>query len=358
MPAARMGVWVTAAAVLASCGQHAGSGSAPLGTSTATEVPSNSAPSVFAFTTANQLNVVRDGTVVSTATAPAELRNPVFTTSGKYVAATADDGTIMVAGLDAQSGRAVPAHVTQVFADRGDTITWWQGPNQLFSLDLSQRSSAPTTTQIDLPGGNPEDTRMISLADGIAVFARPGLPDGGEELITMDRDHTFHRLGPSPEIAHPIQATVPRADGQKFAYSSPIRSACPKSGVGVLDTNSGQVSSPAMPYDVDSIATPLTMWWDTDHFLRMSLATRPCGSDATSSTVETWKLDQDGWVRADPADVLVSRELGGNKTALVTPTSTKPPRGTLWVDSGADRVHIADNVTDLAAPDLSPPNDS
>ncbi|MGV0737533.1 hypothetical protein ABQF35_11095 [Mycobacterium syngnathidarum] len=352
---ARLAALAIVTASLASCGQD--THPAKPNTSAAKGTLNTATPSVFAFTTDNGLSLVRDGAVISTVATSSPPRHPVFTTSGEYVAATADDGSIVITGLDAESSRTIAAHATQVFADRGDTIAWWQGPDQLVSLDLSQPSSAPTSTVIGLPGGNPENTRLLSMADGIAVFARPDGSDGSEELIRMDRYQTFGSLGPSPETAHPIQITVPSPDGREFAYQSPIRAACPKSGVGVIDTQTGQFSSPALPSSIDNVATASTMWWDTDRALHIALATRPCGSDASSNIVTTWKLDQDEWIRADPADVLASRALAGGQTALVTPTSTKPPRGTLWVDTGATRVQVADDVTDLATPAAPIPNE-
>lgn len=352
---ARLAALAIVIASMASCGQN--THPAESKTSAAAGSPNSAAPSVFAFTTVNRLSLVRDGAVISTVDTSSPPRHPVFTTSGEYVAATTDDGSIVVTGHGAESSRTVAVHATQVFADRGDTIAWWQGPDQLVTLDLSQPSSAPTSTVIGLPGGNPGNTRLLSMADGIAVFARPDDSDGSEELIRMDRNQTFKSLGPSPETAHPIQITVPSPDGREFAYQSPIRAACPKSGVGVIDTQTGQFSSPTLPSSIDSIATTSTMWWDADRTLHIGLATRPCGSEASSNNVTTWKLDQDEWIRADPADVLASRVLAGGQTALVTPTSTKPPLGTLWVDTGATRVPIADDVTDLAAPAVPRPNE-
>jgi hypothetical protein len=44
--------------------------------------------------------------------------------------------------------------------------------------------------------------------------------------------------------------------------------------------------------------------------------------------------------------------------ALVAPTTPKLPAGTLWIVTDGRRDHIADNVTDLAAPTVSSPNGS
>ena len=97
-------------------------------------------------------------------------------TASRFAAAATSDGHIVATGLAPDSSRMIPADAQQVFADHGDTISWWQQPNQLMSLDLSQPSTAPVSTPIDRPGGNTDNTRLLSLAHGVAVFARPGLP--------------------------------------------------------------------------------------------------------------------------------------------------------------------------------------
>ncbi|WP_166904749.1 hypothetical protein [Mycobacterium sp. DL440] len=278
--------------------------------------------------------------------------HPVFTDSARFAAAATSDGHIVTTGLASDSARTIPADTQQVFADHDDTISWWQRPNQLMSLDLSQPSAEPVSTRIDLPGGTTDNTRLLSLAHGVAVFARPGPPGGGEELIRMDRDRTTYTLAPSPEITSPIQLTAPSSDGRNFAYVGMVRAACPKDGVNIVDTDTGAVSSPAMPYTLFDKATTHRIWWDSDQLLHMSMTTKPCTTDASTQTMSSWKLEQEKWIRAEPADALVSRQLGQDTVAIVTATQFNPPHGTLTLQTATDGTHIADDVTDLAAPIL------
>ena len=321
--------------------------------------PSHTPPSkdtgsrVFAFTTPSQLTIVAGETIVATAPTPAEPTHPVLTATAHFAAAATTDGNIVTTGQAPNSSRTIPADTQQVFADHGDTISWWQQPNQLMSLDLSQPSAEPVSTPIELPGGNTDNTRLLTLAHGVAIFAKPGLPDGAEELIRMDHDHTFRTLAPSPEITSPIQLTTPSSDGRNFAYVGTIHAACPKNGVTIVDTNTGTLSSPAMPYTLFDTATTHRTWWDTDHLLHMSMATRPCTTDARTQTMTSWKLEQGTWIRAEPADALASRHLGPDTAAIVTATHFNPPRGTLTLQTSTDRTLIADNVTDLATPTLT-----
>lgn len=351
VPLQRATVVAALIAAMAGCGQpHA---------TPHEQTPSHTAPSqqtgpgVFAFTTPSQLAIVDGETIVATAPTPAEPTHPVFTYTARFAAAATADGNIIITGRAPNSSRTIPAATQQVFADHGDTISWWQQPDQLMSLDLSQPSAEPVNAPIELPGGNTDNTRLLALAHGVAIFARPGLPDGGEELIRMDRDRTFRALAPSPEIASPIQLTTPSSDGRHFSYVGTIRAACPKDGVNIVDTNTGAASSPAMPYTLFDKATTHRIWWDTDQLLHMSMATRPCTADARTQTMTSWKLEQGTWIRADPADALVSRHLGPDTAAVVTATQFNPPRGTLTLQTPTDRTHIADDVTDLAAPTLT-----
>ena len=312
---------------------------------------------VFAFTTDTQLSMVRGGVVVATAEAPALPEGAVVTESGRFAATATFQGPIVTVGLTPGSARTIPVAVPQVFADRGDTIAWWQQPNQLVSLDLSQPAE-PVSTPIELPGGNTQNTRMISFADGIAVFARPGKPDGREDLFRMDRDHSFHPIGSSPEIAHPIQTTTPSPDGKSFAYEVFGRSACPQNGIDLIDARTGAVSTPDMPGSTGDIASMRRTWWDSDGLLHMSMAIRPCQTDHVTDTMTTWKLDHNKWIHDDPDNVLESRQLGEHQIAAVTTTQFTRPHGTLWLQTGADREHLADNVTYLATPSRLVLNDS
>ncbi len=308
------------------------------------------ASTVFAFTSPSQLSIVHGGAIVASVPTSGEPTHPVFTDSARFAAAATSDGHIVTTGLAPGSSRTITADTQQVFAGHGDTISWWRQPNQLMSLDLSQPSAEPVSTTIDVPGDNTDNTRLLSLAHGVAVFARPGLPSGGEELIRMDRDRTFHTPTPSPEITTPIQLTAPSSDGRNFAYLGMIRAACPKDGVNIVDTDTGAVSSPSMPYTLFDKAATHRIWWDTDQLLHMSMTTRPCTTDASTETMTSWKLEQEKWIHAEPTDALVSRQLGHNLVAVVTATQFNPPRGTLTLQTSTDRTHIADDVTDLAAP--------
>lgn len=321
-------------AVVASCGAR------PADVQTSTPPPAGPSTAAFAFTTASQLSLVRGGVVAATVASSAQPRYPVFTDSGKFVAA-ANGSQVVAVGFAANSARTIPSSVERVFAGGGDTIAWWESPH-LLSLDLSDPTSAPVQKQVDLPGGTTAQTRLISLANGIAVFARPGLPDGPDDLVTMGRDQSFHQLGPAPDN-QPIHIGVPSPDGHRFAYVSAIRAACPKDAVGVVDSDTGALTSPPMPYSLDTNATTRTIWWDKDGLLHISIAEKPCGTD-TVTTTATWKLDQGKWVQGGSEPTLVSRQLDGNASALVTPD------GNLWIVTDGRRDHIADNVTDLASP--------
>lgn len=316
------------------------------------EASADTAVAVFAFTTATELSIVRGDVIVATVHASAEPAHPVFTPTGRFAAATTADGDIITTGIHPNTTRTIPADALQVFSDHGDTITWWQSPNQLVSLDLSQPSAEPVATPVDLPGGTPKGSRLVSLSARTAVFARPGMPGEPEQLIRMDRKRNMRALAPSPEIANPIRVTVPSFNGGQFAYTAPLRAACPKDGVSVVDIGTGQTSSAPMPYAIDDRATTQRVWWDFDGLLHMSVATRPCTSDAGSESVTSWKLEHNTWVRAEPDDVLVSRQLGGPTVAVVKPARLKPAAGALWLNTETASTHIADDVTDLAAPGI------
>src|SRR6185437_3021371 len=185
----------------------------------------------------------------------------------------------------------IPSNAERVFAGGADTVAWWEAPD-LVSLDLSTPSSAPVREHIDLPGGTTGQTRLISLANGIAVFERPG---GTDDLVAMGRDQQFHPLGPAPD-KQPIHIGFPSRDGRKFAYASAIRAACPRDAVGVVETDTGAVTSPPMPYSRDNNATTRAIWWDKDGLLHISIAEKPCGADDAVITTRTWKLDQGKWI--------------------------------------------------------------
>jgi hypothetical protein len=338
------------AAVVVGCGRP------PANVGTSTPQPPGSSTAAFAFTTASQLGLVRNGAVAATVTSAAQPRYPVFTDGGKYVAA-ADGSQIVAVGFAANSARTIPSNAERVFAGGADTIAWWEAPD-LVSLDLSTPSSAPVKKHIDLPGGTTGQTRLISLANGIAVFARPGgAPDSPDDLVTMGRDQQFHPLGPAPD-KQPIHTGFASRDGRKFAYASAIRAACPKDAVGVVDTDTGAVTSPPMPYSLDNGATTRAIWWDKDGLLHISIAEKPCGAGDVVTSTRTWKLDQGKWIQDGSEPTLVSRQLDGNAVALVEPAVPKPPAGTLFVVTDQRRDHIADNVTDLAAPTVSSSNAS
>lgn len=306
---------------------------------------------IFAFTTASQLGLVRDGDIAYAMATPTEPRYPVFTDSGRFVAAILDDGRIVATGFTPGSSRTIQAHADRVFADRADTITWWEAPNQLVSLDLSNPLAEPIKKPVEAFGGAAQQARLISLADGVAIFAQTRPEGGPEELVAMNSDDgTFHQIGPAPDIAR-IRIAFPNADGRQFAYAGSLRAACPKDAVTVLDTVTDQVTSPAMPYSIDNKVTTRKIWWDTDRLLHASIIEKPCtANDDAAATVTTWKLEQDKWIRSTPDNVLVSRQLGNDAVALVSPTNPKQSGGTLWIDSGGDRKRIAENVTDLATP--------
>lgn len=303
----------------------------------------------FAFATPTQLGVVRDGAVVATVATTAEPRYPTFTDSGRFVAAAVDGGQIVASGLTAGSARTISSHTDRVFAGIGDTITWWEDPDRLVTLDLSNPSSVPDKKVVAGLEGAEGPLRLVSFAAGLAVFVQEGAgSDGGDELAELGDDESLHRVGPAPDTH--IRVAYPRPDGQAFAYAHSLRSACPKNSVNVVTATTGRLASPPMPYNADSIATTQRIWWDAG-VLHMSLAERPCaGSDGSASKLTAWKLDRDSWVTANMDDVLVSRPLGSDAAAVVTPTQLKPPRGVLWVESQGERSQIAEDVTDLAVP--------
>jgi hypothetical protein len=173
----------------------------------------------------------------------------------------------------------------------------------------------------------------------------------------MDRDLQFHPLGLAPD-KQPIHNGFPSRDGRKLAYANAIRAACPRDAVGVIDTGTGAMTSAPMPYSRDTNATTRAIWWDKDGLLHISIAERPCGAGDAVTTTRTWKLDQGRWIQADADPALMSRQLYDSAVALVAPTLTKPPAGTLFVVTDQRRDHIADNVTDLAAPAVSASNAS
>jgi hypothetical protein len=128
-------------------------GGPPATVHTSTQPPPGPSTAAFAFTTASQLSLVRNGAVAASVTSSGASRYPVFTDSGKYVAA-ADGSQIVAVGFAANSTRTIQANAGRVFAGGcepspgGRALTWfpWTCPIRP-PLRSRNRSTCPAAPQ-------------------------------------------------------------------------------------------------------------------------------------------------------------------------------------------------------------------
>ncbi|ORA64146.1 hypothetical protein [Mycobacteroides franklinii] len=321
-----------------------------------TEPAAPASDDVFAYTTAAEIGIVRNGVVVNTASTPSTPGQPVFTSSGNYVAAAIPNRQIVAVGI-AGSTRVIEAATDRVFSGGGDKVSWWQAPNRIVSTDLSIPSAPLTVDEVDPLIDPSRAPQLISYHNGIAVFAQsavaPQQPHPGFGAVPAPKEVMVTRDGHTQSAGVVDGAlfagAISSSNGRQVAYPVFRAGACSTGTVGVVTT--GTATSTVLPPvgDPDTMTTIKNLWWDTDDMLRVTTYSRACKHPDAVGKLSIWQFGNENWTRVDSADSLVSRQLPNNSTALVT-SMPDAQYGELSIEHAGERHQIKDNVTDLAAP--------
>lgn len=313
---------------------------------------------IFAYRTGTEIGLVRGNHVV--ARASGNFMYPQFTADRRYLFAysltNSDELNVIntetnkVDTRRISSGRSAPG--------QGSSIVWWQNPNQLISLDLSNSASVPTTVrEIDLPPAPENRTptaRVLASRGEMTLLARLDSPGGvalGPDNLYLANGGTVTPLGTTAGDES-ISSAIVSPDGKSIAYATSQRQ-CGHATVGVIDVNKGTTVSLQLPsgVTVDTRTAVRWLWWGSDNKLRASFSSKQCKSPYEQSEPfkdpSFWALINGQWQK-EQSGVYQKLNISSDVIALLSPSHDG---GTLLsVEDSGSTTDIATNVQYVAVP--------
>lgn len=333
---------------LSACGS--GTESTPEATMTA------DANALFGYRTESEIGVVRGDTVA--VRVPGYFRAPQFTSDRKFLFTTSLKSTGNLVAIDVNNNkvdtRALPSGATA--ASSGSSIIWWQEPDQLMTIDLSNPASTPSVKRrINLPAA-PEGThaRLIAAHGDTVLLARLERTGGtamGPDNLYLARDGAVTPLGITGGDEPTREAAV-SPDGRFIAYPISHRQ-CGHAQVAVIDVQKATTQTFSLPGDADTGTSTgvLWLWWASDNTVRASFTSRSCFSPSTLTEPfkdpAIWALNNGSW-QQEKQGVYQKLAISPTVTALLEPTESGGV--TLVVQSGNTKTTITNKVQYLVAP--------
>jgi hypothetical protein len=324
---------------------------------TNTTEPKPPTGALVAYRAATEIGVV-DGTEVY-GTAPGNFTpssEPLVTEDGRFAFARSADGTVVSLDVRSKATRVIPLPQAERLGTGGaSTIVWWEQPNRLMQLDLSDAAAAPTLRQtVDLPpviGSAPQDPTLLTARAGTAIIARvesAPSPYGGPDNLYAVRGNA----APAPlgvvDANTPVAEAALSPDGASLVYALYRRSSdtCGTAAVAVSNADGSQQTFDVAAPEVQTGSQVLRMWWQEAQPMALSLATWGC-DPPTSYSPRVWQLDGGTLAQADPPTVaLQADEVTPGQRALIIPQGGDAPEasGTLVVEDSGRRFPVKPDV--------------
>ncbi|MDG4668464.1 hypothetical protein [Mycobacterium sp. 236(2023)] len=334
---------------------------------TQTPKPPDTSVALLAYRAADEIGLVEGTEVVATAKGSFTPSNDLITTEdGKFVFARTTDGQLAVIDVTTGAGetRAVPVGPT-LGTGGGSTIVWWEQPNRLMRLDLSNPQSQPELDRtVDLPpvpGVRPGDPRLVVARGGTAVVARveaPPSPFGGPDTLYAVR-------GPGPpsslgqvDANSPVSVARLSPDGAALAYAlyRGTDNACGTAAIVTSDADGTQQTFDVAGPDANAGSRVTKLWWPATGAPKLSLTTWVCGQPQTYPPV-VWQVSGDHIAQTTPpTSALQTADVSPGQRALLLPNTGTPadPAGSLVFEESNRRISIKGDVDAIAVIQPSP----
>jgi hypothetical protein len=350
----RLVVLAVLTCVLAACGQSSTPSvlsSVPglPGQPTSTTAPAGPSGPLLAYRSATQIGLV-DGTeaVASAKGTFAPSSDPLLTEDGKYVFALGTDGLAVLDVATRKSRVVAVPRGSAVGTAGGSIVVWWEQPDRLMQLDLSDPAGKPAVRQnVTLPPAPGTASLLVARAGTAILVQQPQTPGGPDTLYAVRGSGAPTSLGTS-DANTPIATATLSPDGSSLAYAlyRQTSDVCGTAAIVVSDAAGAQQSYDVTSPEAGASSRVLRMWWQDGQPMSLSLATWQCAPMSAYSPL-IWQLGGAGLTAADPKTVaLQDAEVAPGQRALIIPKGGAAPEtsGTLIVEDSGRRIPVESAV--------------
>jgi hypothetical protein len=269
---------------------HAVSGSTAATAPLPTDFPGIPAGAVVAYHDGDGVKVITGSPAAAQARFGAkDTGAPSFTADGKHAFASGgktdgkDADQVLDFDVATHVVRSIACPCAKAVAASGSALIWWEDPDRLMRLDLSEPDPKPKTLHaVQLPPPAPDKvqgelswqpggTSVIGAnADTVLIGRLPSKPlatGGPTYLFAVQKDGTARSLGQADSDGPVIRAFF-SPDGKRFAYIGGHRTSpsSRSSSASIVDTATWQTQTPPI---ADSSAPGVvpgvtSLWWDSD----------------------------------------------------------------------------------------------
>ncbi|UXA17960.1 hypothetical protein [Mycobacterium sp. SMC-4] len=355
---------VVIAALVAAC---TGVDPAPEPTNTADPEPTTTttapppAGPLLAYRAADEIGVVDGGRVVATVSGTFPTSNDLITTEDRrFVFARTADNQLAVLDVEARRGTIRSVPVGPTLGTIGDSdVVWWEQPNRLMRLDLSDPDAVPEVAQeVEFPpvaGVRPGEPRLVVARGGTTVLARveaPPSPFGGPDTLYAVRGTGPPTLLGQADANSPVTVARLSPDGAVLAYAlyRATDGGCGTAAVAQSNADGSQEMFEVAGPDPDAGSRITRLWWPTEGQPQLSLSTWRCGEPQTSPPL-VWQLADQGITQVTPPTAaLQTAELAPGQRALLVPQPEHfgDPAGTLVFEDEGQQFPVRDDVDGIA----------
>lgn len=332
---------------------------------TTTAPPPGLAGPLLAYRAADEIGVVEGTSVIATASGAFTPSNDLLSTEdGRFVFARTVDNQLATIDVRNRRGatRQIPVGPSLGTAG-GSAIVWWEQPNRLMRLDLSDAAATPQVMQtVDLPPvPQAGDPRLIVARGGTAVLARvegAPTPFGGPDTLYAVRGPGAPTSLGQADANSPVAVARLSPDGAALAYAlyRATGDACGTAAVVQSDADGNQQTFDVAGADPTAGSRITKLWWPNEGAPKLSLTTWRCGQPQLDPPV-VWQLAGQQIAQVSPpTSALQTAEVTPGQRALILPHSDgyTEPAGALVFEESARRIPIKDDVDAIAVIEPSP----
>ncbi|BBX19620.1 hypothetical protein CRI77_17455 [Mycolicibacterium duvalii] len=332
--------------------------SSPFDPTTTTTQPTGP---LLAYRAADEIGLVDGTRVVATVKGTFPTSNDLITTEDRrFVFARTEDNRLATLDVVTRRGSIRPVTVGPTLGTSGDSaVVWWEQPDRLMRLDLSDPDAAPQVAQtVALPpaaGVPPGAPRLVVARGGTAVLARveaPPSPFGGPDTLYAVR-------GPGPpaplgqaDANSPVTVARLSPDGAELAYAlyRAVDGACGTAAVVQSKADGTQETFEVAGADPAAGSRVTRLWWPTEGLPELSLSTWHCGAPPSAPPLVWQVVDSTIAQLSPPTSALQTAELEPGKRALLLPNTDDyaAPAGTLVYEDGGRRFPVREDVDGIA----------
>lgn len=342
-------------------------------------------PAIYAYSTADELIVMRDQNVVTRTpiTSNLQYRWPTWTLNGRYLTfitdGQADDETkrVLVA-IDTTNGsiRRLPCPSCTSVAAIGESsvLTSEQRigtPNSLAAMlryDLASNdlpvelsTTLPSLSFAQFLAGTPEGVLVVGIDSDTESYYLLSV-DGSARLIGTKNARRLDNTGKPYRRGIGQTTVLQTADGPLFAVDGEFAAQsneCSISEAFFVSPSTGSLFetdiSPMMPQNLspgnDAVLFLNSLWWSLDDKLHAVMIVGPCGDTPSSSiTTGEWVLDGNRWMQVSNDKLLSIQEINEETRLVARVEGDYEDGGTLYLETKGNGTKIAEGVFDVSAP--------